>query len=65
MPSISSRQISGECSVISPFRYRKSSPFPFRPWCFGIPAFAIIAVVLLWSLTHLAAWIFAVLKLTK
>jgi hypothetical protein len=51
--------------VISPFRYRKSSPFPFRPWCFGIPAFAIIAVVLLWSLTHLAAWIFAVLKLTK
>jgi len=36
-----------------------------RPWLFGIPTFAIIAVVMLWSLTRLGAWIFAVLKLTK
>jgi len=36
-----------------------------RPLFLGIPAFMIAAGVLLWSLARLAAWVFAVLKITK
>jgi hypothetical protein len=35
------------------------------PWLYGIPAFLLIFVFLLWSLSKLASWVFALLKLTK
>jgi len=36
-----------------------------RPWLYGIPAFLLAFVFLLWSLSRLASWIFALLKVTK
>ncbi|HLQ77366.1 MAG TPA: hypothetical protein VK210_08425 [Terriglobia bacterium] len=35
------------------------------PWFYGIPAFLIVGIGLLWSLTRLANWVFAVLKAAK
>jgi hypothetical protein len=36
-----------------------------RPWLYGIPAFLLAFVFLLWSLSRLASWIFALLKVTR
>jgi Na+/melibiose symporter-like transporter len=36
-----------------------------RPWLLGIPTFAVVTILLFWSIAKLAGWIFVVLRLNK